>query len=572
MDSKTFFDNFSHLAETPNGVPQLRALILQLAVQGKLVPQDPRDEPSTLSRRGKVEKEDRLAATVSVRGSADSPEADLTFAIPRGWTCLRLYDLVIDFQNGVSKRKSSEGKPTAVIRLADIKSGELTTETLREIALTKEDRHKYHLAEGDILVTRVNGSADLVGRFTPCRTNRSWTYCDHFIRVRVPPGQACYRYLCIVANSPIGRSHIAENTLTTAGQKTVNQPGVGTLPVPLPPLAEQQLIVAKVDELMKLCDELKGRVQRQREARERLSAAALDRLLTAPEPAEFATCWQRLCDHFDLLYDAPETLAQLRQAILQLAVQGKLVPQNPDDEPVSQLLQRMQAEKTQLAEERKLRGKASVTPVEAGRGPFMIPSSWVWVPFGEVMISRDGERIPVSKDERNGRAKVYDYYGASGVIDKIDGYLFDKPLLLIGEDGANLINRSTPIAFIARGKYWVNNHAHVLDGISESFLRYVELQINAMDLKPYVTGTAQPKMNQAKMNSIPIALPPEAEQHRIVAKVDHLMSLCDALEAKLRQSQADGDRLLAAAVHQLLNGGKPGLLANHERGPVPVRI
>jgi type I restriction enzyme, S subunit len=89
--------------------------------------------------------------------------------------------------------------------------------------------------------------------------------------------------------------------------------------------------------------------------------------------------------------------------------------------------------------------------------------------------------------------------------------------LLIGEDNANLINRSTPIAFIARGKYWVNNHAHVLDGISEEFLRYVELFINAIDLKPYVTGTAQPKMNQAKMNSIPVAVPPFAEQRRIVA-------------------------------------------------------
>lgn len=117
------------------------------------------------------------------------------------------------------------------------------------------------------------------------------------------------------------------------------------------------------------------------------------------------------------------------------------------------------------------------------------------LPFGEIMISRDGERIPVSKDERSTRAKIYDYYGASGVIDEIDAYLFDKPLLLIGEDGANLINRSTPIAFIARGKYWVNNHAHVLDGISEEFLRFLELHINAIDLKPYVTGTAQPKMN-----------------------------------------------------------------------------
>jgi type I restriction enzyme S subunit len=172
----------------------------------------------------------------------------------------------------------------------------------------------------------------------------------------------------------------------------------------------------------------------------------------------------------------------------------------------------------------------------------------MWVTFGSIMISRDNDRIPVSKEERNTRAKTYDYYGASGAIDKIDSYIFDKPLLLIGEDGANLISRSTPIAFIARGKYWVNNHAHVLDGITEKFLRYIEVYINAVDLKPYVTGTAQPKMNQAKMNSILVALPPEDEQNRIVAKVDELMALCDQLEAQLTITQTDSRRLLEAVL------------------------
>ncbi|MFN2360386.1 MAG: restriction endonuclease subunit S [Marinobacter sp.] len=133
------------------------------------------------------------------------------------------------------------------------------------------------------------------------------------------------------------------------------------------------------------------------------------------------------------------------------------------------------------------------------------------------------------------RSGEFDYYGASGVIDNIDDYLFDVPLLLTGEDGASLINRSTPIAFIARGKYWVNNHAHVIDGISEDFLRFLCLYINAISLEPYITGTAQPKMNQAKMNSIPVPLPPEKEQIRIVQKVDELMALCDQLKECLNR-------------------------------------
>jgi hypothetical protein len=183
---------------------------------------------------------------------------------------------------------------------------------------------------------------------------------------------------------------------------------------------------------------------------------------------------------------------------------------------------------------------------------YELPPSWTWVRFGEIMDNRDGERIPVSKEERETKAKTYDYYGASGIIDKIDHYLFDKPLLLIGEDGANLINRSTPIAFIARGKYWVNNHAHVLDGISEDFLQFIELHINAINLEKYVTGSAQPKMNQAKMNSIPIALPPLAEQRRIVAKVEQLMALINQLETQLTASRATAARLLEALVAELI--------------------
>ena len=93
--------------------------------------------------------------------------------------------------------------------------------------------------------------------------------------------------------------------------------------------------------------------------------------------------------------------------------------------------------------------------------PFEIPESWEWVRLGTVMLNRDAERIPLSVNERSKLQKIYDYYGASGIIDKVDRYLFSKPLLLIGEDGANLLLRSKPIAFIAQGKYWVNNHAHV---------------------------------------------------------------------------------------------------------------
>ncbi len=246
---------------------------------------------------------------------------------------------------------------------------------------------------------------------------------------------------------------------------------------------------------------------------------------------------------FELLATAEGGGAKLRSLIHSLAVRGLLVPQDKNDESAHQLLTNIGTAKNCLVAEGKLRPDKFSPNVPEADQPFTIPPSWTWARFGSVSINRDGERVPVSSEDRQQRAKVFDYYGASGVIDKIDGYLFDKTLLLIGEDGANLINRATPIAFLASGKYWVNNHAHVIDTTHPGLMEYLCLFINAISLEPYITGTAQPKMNQAKMNSIPIALPPLSEQHRIVARVEELMTLCDELEACGRLADEQHARL-----------------------------
>lgn len=270
-----------------------------------------------------------------------------------------------------------------------------------------------------------------------------------------------------------------------------------------------------------------------------------------------------LLSNLNLLATAPGGVARLRELILTLAVQGKLVPQDPADEPAGVLLQKIRAEKDRLIAEGKIKRDKPLAAIAEEEKPFELPVGWAWVRFGDASINRDGERIPVSSSERENRAKVYDYYGASGVIDKIDGFLFDKTLLLIGEDGANLINRSTPIAFLAHGKYWVNNHAHVIDTTHPELMTYLALFINAISLEPYVTGTAQPKMNQAKLNSIVIALPPLAEQSRIVTRVEELMRLCDALEAKGQLEATQHAQLLSTLLGTLTASATPEELADN---------
>ena len=222
----------------------------------------------------------------------------------------------------------------------------------------------------------------------------------------------------------------------------------------------------------------------------------------------------------------------LRQKILDLAIHGKLVPQDPNDEPASVLLERIRAEKERLVKEGKIkRPKKTKATSDKPHYENKLPNGWCLTNIGELLINRDGERKPVSSAIRNKQKnKVYNYYGAAGIIDKVDGYLFNERLLLIGEDGANLLSRSKDNAFFADGKYWVNNHAHVLDAIDKNLLDFVAIVINAMKLDDYITGSAQPKLSQDNLNKIPIALPPLYEQIRIVAKLKYWFSFVDWIE------------------------------------------
>ena len=225
----------------------------------------------------------------------------------------------------------------------------------------------------------------------------------------------------------------------------------------------------------------------------------------------------------------------LRQKILDLAIHGKLVPQDPNDEPASVLLERIRDEKERLIKEGKIKRpkktKATSDKPHYENVPFEVPDGWCWSTIEELLINRDGERKPVSSAIRSKQKnKVYNYYGAAGIIDKVDGFIFDERLLLIGEDGANLLSRSKDNAFFAEGKYWVNNHAHVLDATDKDLLDFVALVINAMKLDDYITGSAQPKLSQDNLNKIPIALPPLQEQIRIVKELNHWFSLVDCIE------------------------------------------
>ena len=244
-------------------------------------------------------------------------------------------------------------------------------------------------------------------------------------------------------------------------------------------------------------------------------------------------------------------IENLNQAILQEAVQGKLLAKaalkhEKNNETGQQLLERIKAEKVKSFPLRGNKKGATLPPIKSEEIPFEIPENWVWCRLGEMSINRDGDRKPISLVERERKAKIYDYYGASGKIDKIDGYTHEGKLLLIGEDGANLVARSTPIAFLADGKFWVNNHAHVIGAVDIITLNYLCFYINSIDLKPFITGGFQPKLSQGNLNIIPVPLPPLSEQKLIVAEIERQLAKTKALKAQIVSNQTNTEALLKA--------------------------
>ena len=500
---------------------QLKNSILQMAVQGKLVPQDPNDEPaSVLLERIRAEKEQLIKAkkikreknpSTIFRGADNIPyekigdevrslEDEIPFDIPDSWEWVRLGSIGETNIGLTYKPNNVTCRGTAVLRSNNIQNGMMDYSDLLYVDCTVPERAYAH--KGDILICARNGSRALVGK--SAIVDADGMAFGAFMAIY---RSVCNPYIQLFINSYLFRGQLDGATTTTINQ--VTQDMLKRQLCPLPPYAEQMRIVVKYHQL---------------------------------EP---------FISDYSVTYEKTETLItafpdRLKKSILQMAVQGKLVPQNPADEPAETLLERIRAEKARLVKEGKIKKDKHESVIfrrdnshyEKLDGierciddeiPFEIPESWCWVRFGTAMINRDAERIPLSVDERSKLDKVYDYYGASGVIDKVDRFLFDRPLLLIGEDGANLLNRSKPIAFIAKGQYWVNNHAHVLDAVSGLLLEYISTYINAINLAPYVTGTAQPKMNQEKMNSILVPLPPSNEQNRIIAQINHVIPAINLL-------------------------------------------
>ena len=178
---------------------------------------------------------------------------------------------------------------------------------------------------------------------------------------------------------------------------------------------------------------------------------------------------------------------------------------------------------------------------------------WVETTIDGISANLDSKRVPITKDART--SGEYPYYGASGIVDYVGDYIFDGDMLLVSEDGANLLARSTPIAFSVSGRYWVNNHAHILKFEDRSTQRFVEFYLESIKLDEYITGAAQPKLNQKALNSIPIPIPKSVEvRATIVESIESLQDETKRLSQLYGRKLAALDALKKSLLHQAFSG------------------
>ena len=499
----------------------LRQKILDLAIRGKLVPQDPNDEPASvlleriraekqqMVKDGKLKPKDIKNDTVIFKGddnlhyekfsdgTVKCIEDEIPFELPEGWEWTRLGCITDVIQYGLSNSAESTGD-YRLLRITDIQNGCVNWDT---VPFTSTDEpEKYLLHKDDIVFARTGAT---VGKsFLITDLPYASVYASYLIRIRLINGISA-NYIYHFFNSYCYWEQVTDKAVGV-GQPNCNGTALRELFIPLPSQAEQNRIVPVADNLLKIVDTITSE-------QESLS----------------------------------ELIQTTKSKILDLAIRGKLVPQDPNDEPASVLLERIRAEKEELIKQGKIKRDKKESVIFKGddnsyyekigdtvtciddKIPFEIPESWCWTRLNHITINHDSYRKPINSSDRKNRivgkekSKLYPYYGATGQVGLIDDYLFDGEYILLGEDAAPFLDKNAQKAYMIIGKSWVNNHAHILKPLILS--KYLTHCLNSINYLNYVYGTTRLKLTQENMNKILIPVPPFKEQQRLIHKIDSIM-------------------------------------------------
>ncbi len=550
MTIETFFEKFDQFADAPDAVAKMRELVLQLAVQGKLVRQDPGDESAAemvrllrpLPRPARFDKR----SSASIQGISALSVGPTDRAIPPGWICVPLVQIA-RLESGHTPSRSRPDwwggdVPWVGVVDARLHNGKTIFRTLQhtnEAGLANSAARL--LPEGTVCVSRTAsvGYVTILGR--PMATSQDFVNW-------VPSTAVTSAWLRLVFTA---EKSAFSRFSKGAVHQTIYFPEWLSMHISLPPLAEQKRIVAKVDELMALCDRLEAQQREREERHAALSRAALTRSTEAPTP-----------ENLQLLFHSSFSIApaDLRRTIVTLAVRGALVSQSPTDEPAKDLLKRI----SQSVESGKRRRPAESLPqLDEDCIPFQIPSNWKWARFGDV--------AKIASDLVDPAAFQEAIHLAPDNVEKGTGVLL--PCNTVGGDKVTSAKHRFHPGQIVYSKIRPNLSKVALvdfEGLCSADMYPIDALIEPAFLHRYMlsepflrqavksdTRVAMPKLNQMELNAIPVPVPPLDEQRRIVAKVNALLTLADRLELQLAMARDASSSLLDAAIAELTNSQRP---------------
>jgi len=570
MNPTLLLAHFDRISTAPDAMPRLRSFILDLAVRGKLLPQEAGDEPASellkqiqtektsLVRDGKIGKEKALAAVNSDK---------LPYHAPSGWLWARLGQITRRIHYGFTASANPSLTDVRLLRITDIQDNAVDWLSVPGVEISKREIEQYRLEKGDILIARTGGT---IGKtFLVDHLPVTAVFASYLIRVQ--GATAFYdRYLKLFLESPAYWKQLEEGA-RGGGQPNVNGKTLGRMIVPVPPAAEQVRIVAKVDELMALCDSLEESHREQERRREGVASSALHHLSNGASHDSLRKTSRFYLDHLPDLTTNPSQIPELRRTILGLAVCGRLVPQNQAEEPASELIKRIQAEKTRRIETGSLRKEKPIATVAQAEEPFAIPENWTWSRIGTcALLTEYGTSVKSDEQEEGvpvlAMGDIQDGQVILKARKRVPGEIEDLPQLFLKRLDL-LYNRTNSAELVGKtGIYLGDDDAYTFASylIRIRFLPeltspiYINLAMNA----PYFRETqiipelrqqcGQANVNGTKLRNMMIPLPPIAEQRRIVEKVGQLMTLCGQIEARLSATLNQKSTLLEAVLHHAL--------------------
>lgn len=566
---------YERVADAPDAIARLRRFVLDLAVRGKLMEQDPKDESASellknlKNERLRLEKQKAIRQLKLAYGPIGL-ETDRT--LPANWTITTIGE-TCDLQTGATPDRARaeyfEGDIPWLVS-GDINRGEIFECDGRISEAGLAHSNCKILPENCVLIA-LNGQGKTRGTVALLRMRAA---CNQSLVAIIPllPSELTPEFVHLSLKA----RYLAIRDLTGKDERRgLNMRLIACFEIAIPPLAEQRRIVAKVEELMALLDRLEAARTTAEANRERLTAASLARL-TAPDttPDAFPAHARFALDAFPALTTRPDQIKALRQTILNLAVRGKLVEQDPNDEPASELLKRITAEKASLVKARVIKKEKPLPTLPEEEVALNPPTGWTWCRLGSLVLSSDAGWSPRTESHsREGDAwgvlKVsavsWDYFDPNANKQLLPGT--EPRLQAKVSKGDFLISRANTAALVARAVLIHDEPQNLMMSdkivrlrlateLDHSFIWLVNN--NAEFARAYYAANAtgvSPSMknvSRAVILNLPIPLPPLAEQGRIVAKVDALMALCDRLEAALTTANTTKQRLLEALLHETL--------------------